>query len=94
MTGFFNPAKTPDNVTRQSDLRIIFSRAIQSLEKDLNLAESKRERAKDKLKKADRMSVAPRAHFRLREAYNVACQEYDAMERRVDLAKRMRGDKV
>ena len=93
MTGFFNPAKTPDNVTRQSDLRIIYSRAIQSLEKDLNLAKKQRKLACAKLKKVEHTTITPRAHFRLREAYNVACQEYDAMERRVDLAKRMRGDK-
>jgi len=86
---FFNPAPVPKDIRYRNDKAIIFNLAVKSLEKELEKARKIRGRAKDKLKKADRSALSPKQHAKYRNDYHLACQQYDAWERRLEITRNL-----
>lgn len=84
---FWNPAKISEDRQLELDKRVILGIALTGLEKQLNQALKKAKSASDYLRQIDYTNSTKRTIASARNRSQVAQQEVDNINRRIDLIK-------
>lgn len=84
---FWNPERISEDKQLELDRRVIINLAKEKLTNQLNKIETRLEKQREKLNKADYSNTSKRAITNLRNDYTFTVKELDSIKRRIEICE-------
>ena len=84
---FWNPERISEDKQLELDMRVIINLAKEKLTSQLNKIETRIEKQREKLNKADYSNTSQRAITKLRNDYTFSINERDSIKRRLEICE-------